>query len=141
MKNIIWIGGEVQGDIGEPCRLAGNEVEGALNGVLNGQAFGSGFASLNLIPIILNFEDPTYKEVRRYHKKRQDFEFRLKIPHAVFKAASPLGQRRLVVQNILRAVAEMRKMRVKDVDCDKLEQAIREVAAAHDWLGDPPTLH
>ncbi len=141
MKNMIWIGGEVQGDIGEPCRLASKEITAALNVALNGQVFGSGLTSLTLIPIILDFEDPTYKEVRRYHKKDRDFEFRLKIPHAVFKAASPLGQRRLVVQNILRAVAEMRKMRVKDVDCDKLEHAIREVAAAHDWLGDPPTLH
>ena len=141
MKDIIWIGGELQADIGDPFRFAANEIVAAMNIVLNAQSFGRGFTSLNLIPIILNFEDSTYKEVRRYHKKDRDFEFRLKIPHAVFKAASPLGQRRLVMQNILRAVDEMRKMRVKDVDCDKLEHAIREVAAAHDWLGDPPTLH
>ena len=141
MDNPLWMSGELQGDISDAYSAASNEIEAAINAALKEQSFGGGFNSLNLIPIILDFEDPTYKEVRRYHKKRRDFEFRLKIPHAVFKAASPLGQRRLVMQNILRAVDEMRKMRVKDVDCDKLEHAIREVAAAHDWLGDPPTLH
>ncbi len=141
MKDVLWISGEIQSDVGDDFRLAANEVEGAVNITLNGSDFGNDFGRLCLIPIVLDEDDPDYNEIRRHHKKRQDFEFRLKIPHAVFKAASPLGQRRLVMQNILRAVDEMRKMRVKDVDCDKLEHAIREVAAAHDWLGDPPTLH
>lgn len=141
MKNVIWISGEIQADVGDAFRLAANEVEETMNDTLNGRSFGDSFGRLCLIPILRMIDSPDYDEIRKHHKKRQDFEFRLKIPHAVFKAASPLGQRRLVVQNILRAVAEMRKMRVKDVDCDKLEHAIREVAAAHDWLGDPPTLH
>ena len=141
MKSPLWMSGELQADIGDAYSAASNEIAATINAALMGQSFGVGFAQLFLMAIILDFEDSTYKEIRRYHKKDRDFEFRLKIPHAVFKAASALGQRRLVVQNILRAVAEMRQMRVKDVECDKLEHAIREVAAAHDWLGDPPTLH
>ena len=141
MKDAFWMSGEIEGDVYDDYNVAQNEIEPAINSALKGNEFGRGFVRLSLIPIMLPEDDPDYDEIRRYHKKDRDFEFRLKIPHAVFKAASPLGQRRLVMQNILRAVDEMRKMRVKDVDCDKLEQAIREVAVAHDWLGDPPTLH
>jgi hypothetical protein len=134
MTNPIWISGEIMADIGEAFGTATNEVEADTNAVLLGLDFGVGFNSLNLIPIVLDERGPDYKEIRRYHKKRRDFEFRLKISHAAFKAADALGQRRLIVENILRAVDEMKKMHVKDVDCQKLEQAIRDVAAAKGWL-------
>ena len=134
MTNALWISGEIMADIGEDFRLAANEVEDSFNAALDRLDFGRGFSRLCLIPIVLSEDGPNYGEVRRYHKKRRDFEFRLKIPHAAFKAADTLGQRRLIMENILRAVEEMKKMRVKDVDCEKLEQAIRDVAAAKGWL-------
>jgi len=134
MDEPIFISGEIQGDIGEPYRIARNEVESAVLAGLRGLDFGKGFSRLSLIPIVLGEHGPDYGEIRRYHKKRQVFEFRLKIPHADFKAADPIGQRRLIMENILRAVDGMKKMRVKDVDCEKLDQAIREVAAAKGWL-------
>jgi hypothetical protein len=134
MKDVLWISGEIQADVGDDFRLAANEVQDTVNAALNGVDFGGDFARLCMIPIVRLIDSPVYKEVRRYHKKDRDFEFRLKIPHAAFKAAGALEQRRLIVENILRAVDEMKKMRVKDVDCQKLEQAIRDVAAAKGWL-------
>ena len=130
----IWISGEIQADVDDDFGPASNEIEAAINSSLASKAFGKGFARLSLIPIIRLIDSPDYDEIRKYHKKDRDFEFRLKIPHAKFKAADPVGQRRLIMENILRAVDEMKKMRVKDVDCEKLDQAIREVAAAKGWL-------
>ena len=121
-------------DIGDDFRLAANDVEAQVNTAIASLNIGSGFSSLSLIPIVLDETGPPYGEIRRYHKKDRDFEFRLKIPHAAFKAADRNGQCRLIMENILRAVDEMKKMRVKDVDCEKLDQAIREVAAAKGWL-------
>jgi hypothetical protein len=134
MKNVLWISGEIQADIGDDYHLGSNEVEEAINAALSGIDFGKGFNKLSLIPIVLEQDDPDYDEVRRYHKADKDFEFRLKIQHAAFRAASPTGQRRLIVQSILRAVDEMKKMKIKNVDCEKLEQAIRDVAASKGWL-------
>ena len=134
MNEPLWISGEIEGDVYDGYHVASNEVVAAMNAGLIGIDFGRGFNSLNLIPILRRVDHPGYGEIRKYHKKDRDFEFRLKIPHAAFKAASPLEQRRLIVENILRAVDEMKKMRVKDVDCEKLEQAIRDVAAAKGWL-------
>ena len=125
---------EIQSDVSDQFSTANNDIEPAVNTALAGTDFGSGFSSLVIIHIIRLIDHPDYPEVRRYHKKDKDFEFRLKIRHADFKAAGALGQRRLLMENILRAVDEMKKMAVKDVEVDKLERAIREVAAAHDWL-------
>lgn len=135
MKDLLWISGEIEGDVYDNYRLARNEVEPTINTSLKGTHYGRGFSRLCLIPMIFGPNSPDYyNEIRRYHKKDKDFEFRLKIPYAEFKAADALGQRRLLMENILRAVDEMKKMRTKDVEVDKLERAIREVAAAHDWL-------
>ncbi|MEZ4300385.1 MAG: Imm44 family immunity protein [Polyangiaceae bacterium] len=134
----FWISGEVEGDVYDDYSEASNEIETVVKTALSGIDLGASFKQLSLIPILLAGDDPDYGEVRKYHKKDRDFEFRLKISHAAFKAADALGQRQLIVENILRAVEEMKKMRIKDVDCAKLEQAIREVAASKGWL--PPSL-
>jgi len=134
MKNIVWISGEIQADVDDAFGPASIEVEGAINTSLKGTQYGQGFSRLCLIPMVLGPSGPDYKEIRRYDKRDRVFEFRLRIPHAEFKAAGALEQRRLIVENILRAVDEMKKMGVKDVEVGKLERAIREVAAAHDWL-------
>ena len=130
----FWMSGEIEGDVYDEYRVARNGVEPAVKEALTGKDFGVGFKQLSIIPVLREHDHPDYDEVRRYHKKRRDFEFRLKISHAAFKAADAVGHRRLIMENILRAVEEMKKMRIKDVDCAKLEQAIREVAAAKGWL-------
>jgi Immunity protein 44 len=138
MKDVFWMSGEIEGDVYDSYRIARNEVEATILAGLQALDFGNGFKRLTLIPIIREVDHPDYDEVRRYHKRDRDFEFRLRISHAAFKVADAVGQRRLIVENILRAVDEMRKLRVKDVDCEKLEQAIRDVAASKGWL--PPSM-
>lgn len=133
MKDILWMSGEIQADVDSAFTSAAKEVKRVINLSLLATTYGAGFSRLCLIPILLQ-DNSDYPEVRRYHKKDKDFEFRFKIPHAEFKAADALGQRRLIVENILRAVDEMKKMGIKDVEVGKLERAIRNVAAAHDWL-------
>jgi hypothetical protein len=139
MSNPLWISGEIMADIGDDFRLAANEVEAELNARLISEHFGDGFGSLNLIPIVLDETGPPYGEVRRYHKRRRDFEFRLRIPHDAFKQADPTMKRRLIVENVLQAVEEMKGMRVRDVYCDKLDEAIREAAIAKGWLSREQT--
>jgi hypothetical protein len=134
MSGTIWLSAEIMADVGEQHRLAANEIEKEVNARTDAASYGDGFGSLHLISIILSEDGPDYDEVKKYWKKRKVFEFRLKIPHATFKAADPLGHRKLIVESILRAVDEARKKNIRDIDYDKLEADIRRVAASKGWL-------
>jgi hypothetical protein len=134
MKSPLWISGEIMADIGDSYRRARLDVSEVMNVALANLDLGEGFNSLILIPIIRDQEHPNYGDVRRYNTKTRDFELRLKTSYDAFRSAGATEQRRLVVENLLRAVEEMRKMHVRGVNCNELEHAIREVAASKGWL-------
>lgn len=125
--------GEIEGDVYDDYRVARNEVEDAVNAAIRDSGFGA-LKEWGLIPIILDDNDPNYPEIKRYRKKAQEFEFRLAIDHATFKAADTRGKRKLIMSSILRSIDEMRKLVPKGIDYARLENDVRGVAAANGWL-------
>lgn len=127
--------GENQADIGEEARLASNDVEAAVNAVLGLSSYGEGLEEWAVLSIILTDEFlPGYKEINKYRKKERSFESRLRIPHAEFKAADAVGQRRLIIGILFRSIAEMKRRAVRGIDYAKLESDLRELAVAKGWI-------
>lgn len=133
MGTRLFMSGEIEGDVYDDYRVACNEVDDAVNLAIRESNFGA-VKEWAVIPIILDDNDPNYPEVKRYRKKSQEFEFRLVIEHAAFKAADTLGKRKLIMASILRSIDEMRKLAPKGIDYARLENEVRGVAAANGWL-------
>jgi hypothetical protein len=138
MNTRLFMSGEIEGDVYDEYRVARNEVEEPINELIGPSTYGA-LKLWGLIPIIREEDDPGYDEVKKYRKKAQEFEFRLKIAHAAFKVAGPLGHRKLIMAALLRSIDEMRKLVPKGIDYDRLENDVRQVAAAKGWLPDAQT--
>jgi hypothetical protein len=134
MGTTLWMSGEVQSDIADEYRLARKDVEAAVNAALRPFNYGDGLNKWSVIAIILEEDHPDFDEVKKYRGKERTFEFRLKISHTAFKSADPVGRRRLIVEALLRSIAEMRILTIRSIDHAKLESDVRELAAAKGWL-------
>jgi len=129
----IWMGGELQGDIGVDYQVARNEIEQSIQAAVGQSTYGI-IKEWAVIAIILEEDIPGYQEVKRFKKTLQKFEFRLKIGHATFKTADDLGKRKLITAALLRSIDEMRKLVPKGIDYAQLESDVRGVAASKGWL-------
>jgi hypothetical protein len=134
MGTTLWMSGEIQLDIADEYRTARQDVEAAVNAVLGSFNYGDGLHEWVLIGIIPEEDIPGFGEINKYRKKERSFESRLKISHAEFKAADSVGQRKLIVEALLRSITEMRRHAPRNIDYAKLESDIREVAAAKRWV-------
>jgi Immunity protein 44 len=136
MQTKVWTSSFTDEDIGDNCRGARNEIEETLNATIGANSYGAlkewAFIALILGPTFLG----DFEEVKKYRKKLQEFEFRLKIDHATFKAADAVDHRKLIMASLLRSIDEMRKLVPKGIDYDRLESDVRCVAAAKGWLPD-----
>jgi len=130
----IWMSGELQDDIGIAAGQASNEVENTLNASLGDRDYGPAVKEWSLIPIITPREDERWGEIRKYHKRRKDAEFRLKINHAKFKAATPVGQRALICACLLRSIDLFPLLNVTGFDQQAFRADLERIAAEKGWL-------
>jgi hypothetical protein len=133
MGTTFWMSAEIQADVSSQYTAALNEMESALNAVIETSDYGP-LTRWSFIAIVREEDHPDYGEVKRYHKKTRVFEFRLKIDHATFKAADDLGKRKLIMAALLRSINEMPKLVPKGIDYARLESDVRGVAASKGWL-------
>lgn len=124
---------EIQSDVAAEYREARQEIESAMNSVLSSFDYGDGLKKVRLIGIVRETDDPTYCETNKYRKKERVFDSRLKISHAEFKAATAIGKRKLIVGIVLRAIEELRRRRIPNIDFAKLAGDVRELAAVKGW--------
>jgi hypothetical protein len=129
----LWMSGETQDDVAGDARLASLEVERTVNTSLSGRDYGQAVTEWALIHIILPFEDECYREVRKYHKRRKVVEFRLKIDHATFKAATPMGQRSLIVASLLRSIDLFAMLKISGFDHQAFRADLEGVAVEKGW--------
>jgi hypothetical protein len=116
----LWISGEIQSDVDEGFTRAFKLIEPAVNECIGDKDCGGGLKKWYYIAIILGFEDEDYGEVAKCRKSKKEVEFRLKIDHAAFLAATTAGQVRLMSDSLLRSIKMMPEIGVKDVDFDSL---------------------
>ena len=130
----LWMSGEVQVDVYPAFGIARNHMQKRINASLVRKKFGSGLIKLALIPIILGSIDPGFKEIKRYSKRTKVAEFRLRIPHELFKSRDHHGQEVLIFELLIKAVKALKSMKVPDFDLDRLEEAIFAIGQRHSWL-------
>jgi Immunity protein 44 len=126
----LWMGGEIQVDVGDAYREARNEVEAALKDVFAGD-YGPGLVELAFIGMI----DPTsfYPEVKKYSARKKEAEFRLYIDYDAFRSATGLKQRAMICDTVIRAVRLLPEVGATRIDCERLVADILSVAAQKGW--------
>lgn len=129
----LWMSGEIMREISRDFQSAESDIETAINSVLDASDYGDGIVKWYHIPIILDFDDSDFCELKRYSRKKRQAEFRLRIPYMLFKESDSRTQRKLIMDMILRSIDEMKAMGIPNFDLQKLESDMRELAAAKRW--------
>jgi hypothetical protein len=109
----LWMSGEIQADVADAYREARKIVEVEVNRVL-GEISVEEAKEWAFIAIILDEESSTYGEIVKKKKSSRgtELEFRLKIPHAKFLAASPGERISLIYKALSRSVSLMEQLGV-----------------------------
>jgi hypothetical protein len=134
MATILWMSGEIQGDVHDEYRLARQDIESSVNAVFSSFDYGDGLVKWYVIPTILEKTPEGYGEINRYVKKERSFESRPAIPHAEFKAADAAGKRMLIIRGMLLSLDKFRRRKIPGIDFAKIESDLRELAAAKGWV-------
>jgi hypothetical protein len=115
----LWMSAEIDRDVFDVYRVLMLDVEARVNSLLAESTYGGSIDKWSVIPIISALQ-PHYREIARVSKKGRSAEFRLRIPHAEFKHATPDGQRRLIVELLKRSVRMMPTLGAHGLDVDRL---------------------
>jgi hypothetical protein len=128
----FWMSGEVQDDIADAHRIARKEIEQALTSELSACDYGlQQWAFISMITPWVDDED--YPEVKRYRKKERTVEFRLRIDHKRFKAASPTVQLRLLAESALRSFDLLVEKKPPGVKAEALRDDVQELFRDRGW--------
>jgi hypothetical protein len=115
--------GEIQADIADAYRQARKIVEAEVNRLLAEVSFLEKAKEWAFIAIIREEDSSDYNEVVKKLAQGKEFEFRLKIPHAEFLAATPEERVSLIFKALARSVDLMGQL---DVSIDT-QNALREI--------------
>ncbi|MDO8572377.1 MAG: Imm44 family immunity protein [bacterium] len=124
----FFITGEVSHDAHpEKFSLISKEIEKKINILMAENDYGDAVESLDIIPTIFSFQfqvSLSYKERKLYRKKDKSTDYRLAIDYNEFINADDEGKRRLLIENILHAIRDLKRKIKKGFDGDKLEADI-----------------
>ncbi|HEX6809767.1 MAG TPA: Imm44 family immunity protein [Gemmatimonadaceae bacterium] len=123
----LWMSGEIDSDVADAYRLVRIPLEKQVNELLSRGNYGGNIDEWAVIPMITRITNPDYKEIARLSKDRRTAEFRLRIPHDAFLAASPAEQRRLVVEMLVACVIRMPSLRITDLDGRRLMRDLQDL--------------
>jgi len=108
----FWWSGETQADVGDAFAKTMKAIAAELNRLLADVSFGGKVEQWAFVPIILEEDSPDYDEVVKKSSRGKVLEFRLKIPHAEFLAATPADRIRLILKALARSVDLMGQLGV-----------------------------
>ncbi|MCW7471769.1 Imm44 family immunity protein [Leptospira kanakyensis] len=117
----LWIGGELEAEIGENFRLSRNIVEKKINEFLKTVLYKVDFSDWDCIAIVRN--DDNFQETYKYSKKKKEMDIRLKIDFNQFKTANHHEQESLIFKMLQRSL-EILKNKVENTE--NLELLIKE---------------
>lgn len=100
----IWMSAEIQSTVSAAYTKAYKSIEPVFNEFFREKFYGNGLVKIVYIAIIREVDVEGYKEVKRYHKKDCDVEFRLKISHVEFLHANEKVQLKMVTDSVMRAI-------------------------------------
>ena len=108
----LWMSGEIQADVDSDYMKARNTVQTTVNRFLAEAAIPGKAEAWDFIAIIREKDSPDYHEVVKQSSRGNELEFRLKISHAEFSAATPAGQVSLILKALSRSVDLMGQLGV-----------------------------
>ena len=103
----FWWSAETQADVGAAFARTIKPISAELNHLLADISFGGKAEQWAFIAIILPEENADYGEVVKKSSQGKVLEFRLKILHGEFLAATDADRGRLVLKTLLRSVELM----------------------------------
>ena len=98
----LWIGAEMSADVADSFRVVRLRVESIVNGVIVPKSYDLPLNRWDCIAIVR--DDACFAERVRYSPKRRDMDFRLRIDHAEFKAASSQQQSTMIFTMLQRSL-------------------------------------
>lgn len=108
----LWMSGEIQADVADAYRNARKAVETEVNRLLAEVPLSERHEEWAVIAIIREEDSPEYGEVVKKSPTGEEFEFRLRIPHAEFLAATPAKRVGLIFKAVGRSVDLMGQLGV-----------------------------
>jgi Immunity protein 44 len=108
----FWWSGETQADVGDAFAKTMKAIASELNHLLAEVSLGGKVEQWAFIAIIREEDSPIYNEVVKRSSRGKVLEFRLKIPHAAFLAASPAEKIGLILKALARSVDLMGQLGV-----------------------------
>ena len=131
----IWMSGEIQADAYDAYVKNRKLVTQKFNEYFENKNYGDGLLETAYIGIIREIDSPDYDEIKRYHKKDKDVEFRLKIAHDVFLVSDENKQLKLVAQSVMRAIKLIPELKkIPDFDYAAFESDALKLWKINDWF-------
>jgi len=119
----LWMSGEIQADVDSAYMKARNVIQPAVNRLLAAVSIPGKVDEWDFIAIIREEDSPDFDEVVKKSAQGKELEFRLKIPHAEFLAASPADRIGLIFKALSLSVDLMAQLGVST----DTQKALREV--------------
>lgn len=116
-------------DVADAYRIARNTVESAVNAVVGQKEYALPVDSLKCIGIIR--DDEAFEERVRFERKKRTMDFRLRLSHSAFKAASPVEQQRMILDMLFRAISLLRAKSEDSPGFDALIADIRSIMVSN----------
>lgn len=132
----FWLSGEVMADVAEAYREVRKEVEGHLTSRLADASYGPGIDRLVFVAVISSLGGEWFPELRKYHRKEKDAEFRLRIDHAAFLVADERMRRVMVCEALSRAIGLISTLPVNGFDTDRFLRDFGLAVAERGWRED-----
>ena len=131
----LWMSGEVEADVGEALRHARAAVQAAVNDRLADTDYGGGVTEWTFITMISSGRiAPDQPEIKRYHRRDGSLEFRLRVNHTAFRAASSVGREQLLFEALRRSLDVIPALRVANFDVARLRSDVDAVGRERGWL-------
>ncbi len=119
--------GEIDLDVSDAYRETRKHVEQIVNEKLSTISFSAPYEKWAFIAIIRHRSHPDYREIKKKDAKRRVLEFRLKIDHALFKAANQANREIILIDALERSVGLMEQFDVPLEDREALQSILAEV--------------
>jgi len=119
----LWMSGEIQADVDSAYMKARNVIQPAVNRLLAAVSIPGKVDEWDFIAIIREEDSPDFDEIVKKSAQGKELEFRLKIPHAEFLAASPADRIGLIFKALSLSVDLMAQLGVST----DTQKALREV--------------
>lgn len=129
----IWTSSETSSGLGKGPGSILLDIENSFNSELSDKNYGSGIIEFTYIAIILGKEFDIYDEIKKFHKKKKELEFRLKVNYSDFRNASEEEKYNLLFLSILLAIDESKKFNISSYDQASLRSDFVELGVRYKW--------